>query len=308
MTDAAPDFVATAARAREMLSGEACERIAAYLADSQTDAGGFCDRAGRPDLYYTVFGLAGRIALGCAIPRVETVRSFLDERHNLDALSFVELVSLMRCRRFLEETDRSSPIATEQKERLIEALNRYRSRDGGYSHETRDANQGTLYAAFLAEQALRDLGSAREGKRHLMVLMDALKTPDGGYSNHRGASHGVVTVTASAMALLVGHEKCHAARMSLGFLDSLCCPDGGYRATPATPTPDLLSTATALYARSLCERPARGRVKPVMAAFVEQLWSDTGGFRGHALDPAPDVEYTFYALLALGAVGVLNDQ
>lgn len=302
MADTAPDFVSTAARAREMLSSEAVERIADYLANAQTDSGGFCDRAGRPDLYYTVFGLAGRIALERAIPRVENLRSFLEDRNNVDALSFVELVSLIRCRRFLEGTDGTLPIAREQSERLSEVLYRYRSRDGGFCHETRDADEGTLYATFLAEQAFRDLDSAWDGKRYTMALLDARKTPDGGYANHGGAPHGVATVTASAMALLVRYGERDSARRSLEFLDSLSCPDGGYRATPTTTTPDLLSTATALYARSLCERSLKGSVKPAMASFVEELWSDAGGFRGHTLDPIPDVEYTFYALLALGSL------
>jgi hypothetical protein len=70
--------------------------------------------------------------------------------------------------------------------------------------------------------------------------------------------------------------------------------------------PDLLSTATALYAESLCvpltEKP------PFLSTttFIEGLWHNDGGFRSHAADPVSDVEYTFYALLALGALDAIH--
>lgn len=304
MPDPVPDFVSVAARAREMLGAEAMERIATYFERAQTENGGFSDRAGQADLYYTVFGLAGQLALGRPMSRLDNVRSYLDGLDTVDGLLFVELVSLIRCRRFIETARRAPPFAPQAKGRLIAALNRYRSRDGGYCHETHDAEGGTLYAVFLAEQAFRDLGAVWEDGEELMALMAARRTPDGGYANHAGASRGVATVTASAMTLLVRCGKRDAARRSLGFLDSLCGPDGGYRATPATPTPDLLSTAGALYARVLCGEPPTQAMTAVTSAFVERLWSDAGGFRGHALDPVPDVEYTFYALLALGSLCV----
>ncbi|MBT7298332.1 MAG: hypothetical protein HN849_02405, partial [Victivallales bacterium] len=41
--------------------------------------------------------------------------------------------------------------------------------------------------------------------------------------------------------------------------------------------------------------------KTKTAAFVESCWDESGGF-GAIPDTTPDCEYTFYALLALGAL------
>ena len=62
----------------------------------------------------------------------------------------------------------------------------------------------------------------------------------------------------------------------------------------------LLSTAAALNALgTIDEFPDNSRAH---YEFVESLWDDSGGFRGHLLDPVADCEYTFYGLLALGAL------
>lgn len=302
------DIIATAARAARLLSAAGIARIATFLEAAQTPAGGFPDRAGHPDLYYTVFGLGGCLALGRPIPLPEQVCTYLDTFHDLPQLSFVELVSLIRCRRYTAMAAGSQAWSLPQRDILQKALSRYRSRDGGYSHEARQANSGTLYALFLAEQALADLGLAWDGAARAEALIAPLRTPDGGYGNHRGTTQGIATVTASAVSLLAQMAPGSAAiGDALAYLESLHAPAGGYRATPQAGPADLLSTASALYARSRCPRRS-GNVPPDQdAAFVEALWSDAGGFRGHPADPVPDVEYTFYALLALGAVQALQE-
>ena len=48
--------------------GESAELVAGFLNSQLKDDGGFQDRAGNSDLYYTVFGLEGLIALRAAVP------------------------------------------------------------------------------------------------------------------------------------------------------------------------------------------------------------------------------------------------
>ena len=74
---------------------------------------------------------------------------------------------------------------------------------------------------------------------------------------------------------------------------------GGFLAAPMAPMPDLLSTATALHALYVLQRPM-GEEGPKCLEFVESLWTDGGGFRGYLEDDQADVEYTYYGLLALG--------
>src|SRR5260370_25142905 len=67
-----------------------------YLRSQLTPAGGFADRAGNPDLYYTVFGLEGLIALRADLPANQVaayLRTF-DDGPNLD---LVHLGCLARC-------------------------------------------------------------------------------------------------------------------------------------------------------------------------------------------------------------------
>lgn len=298
------DVVTTAALAVPVLSAAGTRRIAAFLAASQPGEGGFRDRGGRSDLYYTVFGLSGFAALGRPVPQPERVTAFLDGIRHLNTLSFVDLVSLVRCRRLAGIVE-----MPEWRSAVQEALNRYRSRDGAFSHEHREAPQGTLYAVYLADQCYRDLDLARDDLRpHTMELIRLLRTPDGGFSNHAGASQGVATATASAVTLLIREDgkRSDTVRSACAFLESLWCEGGGCRAVPEATGADLLSTASALYALSLCRQPVSEAMLTSTSAFVEQLWSDEGGFRGTPADPVPDVEYTFYALLALGSVSVLR--
>lgn len=78
-----------------------------------------------------------------------------------------------------------------------------------------------------------------------------------------------------------------------------CHARGGFFASPTTPVPDLLSTATALHALSVLHVPIAGLCDPCLD-FVDSLWTNRGGFFGTWADDAVDCEYTYYALLALG--------
>jgi hypothetical protein len=77
-------------------------------------------------------------------------------------------------------------------------------------------------------------------------------------------------------------------------------PQGGFRAVPGAPLPDLLSTATALHALAALERRIPSALHERCLDFVDSLWSAEGGFHGHWADEFIDAEYTYYGLLALG--------
>ena len=68
---------------------------------------------------------------------------------------------------------------------------------------------------------------------------------------------------------------------------------------PGAPIPDLLSTATALHALAGLQCPCDGLREPCLD-FIDSLWTNAGAFHGHWQDEGLDVEYTYYALLALG--------
>jgi len=76
--------------------------------------------------------------------------------------------------------------------------------------------------------------------------------------------------------------------------------NGSFAAVKNAPVGDLLSTGVALYALKVAGADIR-KIAPDCLEYIDSLYSD-GGFCATILDPDPDVEYTFYGLLALGAL------
>jgi hypothetical protein len=177
-------------------------------------------------------------------------------------------------------------------------MEEYRARDGGYHHQARGAAQGTVYGGFLAYLAYEEVGEPLPGPEPLWTGIQALRTGAGGYANEAGLAMSSTTATAAALLIrkwMAGQVE----RPAVQALQACECRTGGYLAFAGAPGPDLLSTATALYAlRQAGQCP--GSVTP-HEEFVESLWAENGGFRGHPADPVTDCEYTFYALLALGS-------
>ena len=77
---------------------------------------------------------------------------------------------------------------------------------------------------------------------------------------------------------------------------------GGFCASEVTPTPDLLTTAVALFTLRLIGHEVKNIGQEVRDAttFISLHWLDTGGFAPTLLDDYSDVEYVFYGLLGLG--------
>lgn len=300
--DRLPDPLAIATLGGALLSDEGRGLVTAFVRSRRAPEGGFLDRAGHPDLYYTVFGLECLRALDAGLPPPRDIRPFLD-RAVAAGGSFVERASRIRCLRLLVLSGGEQPGDALRWREDIERLERHRSADGGYSHERERAAQGTAYAAYLAEQAYRDAACAWPASACVHDALDTLRTPDGGYANHSGVPEGSAPATAAAMVVRVRCGRPEVACAAGAFLAACRHPQGGCRSSVHAPQADLLSTATAFYAGHLCggDLPARVPFRET-AAWIEGLWHSDGGFRSHADDPVSDVEYTFYALLALGAL------
>ena len=283
---AVPDTVSAAAA--ELLSATARRRLRSFLLAQQLADGGFRGRADASDLYYAWFGLAALAAIGARWPR-RRLLAYLD-RHAADArLGFLDLVTISRCLAALRPGDDRVP-------RLLTRLEAFRTADGGYAVEP-DATAGSTYACYLAHLAYAEAARPLPRPRGLAACVRRLRTPDGAFANTRGQAAG--TTTATAAALLVPGACPPATAAAAGrWLLARHHRAGGFRATPGTALPDLLSTAAAL--RALAAR--RRNLAPIRAAgldFVCACWQPGGGFSAQPVDPTPDCEYTFYGLLAL---------
>ncbi len=273
--------------ARKQL-GESADLVARFLLAQRNDDGGFRDRAGASDLYYTVFGLEGLIAL-CIDPPAEETAAYLRSFGDGESLDFVHLACLARC--WADVSRGLSHVPVDAISRRIET---HRSPDGGYN--------GTLYGCFLALGAYQDLRREMPERARLLDCIRRLQAADGGYANQPGATVGQTPATAAAATLL--RQLDQPAPPALGqWLLERCRPAGGFFASPQAPIPDLLSTATALHALAGLHVALDGIREPCLD-FIDSLWTNQGAFYGNWADDSLDCEYTYYALLALGHLTV----
>ena len=84
------------ARLAPKLLGESADLVSAFLRSQLHADGGFVDRAGNPDLYYTVFGLEGLFALRADLP-IRQILGYLRSFGDGAGLDFVHLSCLGRC-------------------------------------------------------------------------------------------------------------------------------------------------------------------------------------------------------------------
>jgi prenyltransferase beta subunit len=271
--------------------GESSTLVARFLRERLNSDGGFQDRAGASDLYYTVFGLDALVALQQELPIDRTAR-YLEQFGDGEGLDFVHLACLARAWAALRRPPDASRV-----EHVLARIEACRSGDGGYA-TTPAAATGSAYAAFLALGAYQDCGRSVPAPDRVAAALSGLRAADGSYGNHPALESGVTTATAAAV-LVLRHLDAPADREAGMWLLDRCHTRGGFFASRSTPVPDLLSTATALHALSALHVPITGLREPCLD-FIDSLWTNRGGFFGTWSDDVVDCEYTYYALLALG--------
>ena len=271
--------------------GESRDLVVGFVRDRLNADGGFQDRAGASDLYYTVFALDALIALQAELPADRTA-PYIAQFGDGDGLDFVHLACLARSYACLGCAP-SGGVA----DALLARLEAHRTPDGGYSALAR-ASEGTAYAAFLALCAYEDLSRELPDPAALANSLARLRSADGGYANQGSMPAGITTATAAAVLVLRHLDVAVDRAVGMWLLDR-CHARGGFFAAPAAPLPDLLSTATALHALTALHVPLIG-IQEQCLDFVDSLWTNRGGFYGTWADDVLDCEYTYYGLLALG--------
>ena len=291
----------TARKAVDYLYSDA-ELVRGFVLTKLNSDGGFQNRAGQSDLYYTLFGLECAAILGCDLPK-ERIADYLKQFGDGEGLDFIHLCSLVGCWKHLGLGDKKKA------EKVAFSLQEYRTKDGGYAADP-DAENGTAYGCLMAIKAFQDRQSLfmRDSFRRSVTNLDTsgfstclekLRLKDGSLTNQIGMDQGTTSATAAAVAVMILLGK--KEKQGVGWLTQRILPQGGVVANPSIGLPDLLSTGTTLYTL----KEAGVDLKPYRQQchdFVEELLEDDGGFCAHHLDNKSDLEYTFYGLLALGAL------
>lgn len=286
------EMLQVARLARTVLGDEAAGLVEEFVRSQQNDDGGFPDRDGESDLYYTSFAIDALTALQVTLPE-DSLRAFLEIRNSsLETLDFVHLCCLARCFSALCERPSATALAP-----LFERIETYRAPDGGYN-QSDDDTTGSTYACFLAYGAYADHGLVLPDPEGVARCLDSLKTPGGAWANDVELPIPNIPATAAAVTLCRNLQLPIPPQTSSWILNSLH-PAGGFLPFPQAPVPDLLSTAVALHALDGLQIDFEGK-KDLLLDFVDSLWTAAGGFHGTWDDDDLDIEYTYYGLLALG--------
>lgn len=279
-----------------LLGEDATGLVEKFLRAQLHPGGGFLGReAGVPDLYYTVFGIDGLMALQLPLP--EEISRYLDCQWSENIDDFVHLCCLARCISCFPGR------ADQMVDALLERIESHRCADGGYNQAGKALPSGSAYACFLAYGAYSDLRRTLPNPAGVVDCLGSLLQVSGGWSNDRQIP--VANVPASAAAIAVGRNlgvpvPDAAAEFLLGCFQP---GSGGFGPFPGAPLPDLLTTAVALHALDGMQCPLDAIREPCLD-FVDTLWTAAGGFHGSWEDDVLDLEYTYYGLLALGHLAI----
>ena len=281
------------ARVAPKILGDSTDLVRNFLASQQNPDGGFRDRAGESDLYYTVFGLDA-LAVFQTKPDMAAVEQFLLKYEDGEELDLVHLSCLARC----WGTVGKDRMPKGLRKALLGRLESFRKPCGGWDNNP-EREHGTAYGSFLALGAYQDLGKLPPKPLRILQSLKALETPDHAWNNHPKLPTGSTNPTAGAVVLLNNLHLPINDEVGKWLRDQLH-PQGGFVAVPGAPIPDLLTTATALHALAALEVRLTEEQTDLCLDFIDTLWDATGGFHGNWSDDYLDCEYTFYGLLALG--------
>jgi hypothetical protein len=243
--------------------------IRGFLSSRQTDLGGFMDKGGKNDLYYSLFGSFASEALDLNDGN-ERLKQYLDQTMSILKPEGIHL----HCAVIL--ISRLAGINRLSKD-IRDTLNKNISKPGTLSP----------YTAFLSLLSYYYSGNYRG----LYLVSRRLKS---------GANVKDVPCTVIAANLVLQYCFGKPVEHYIQALHSFYMKNGSFAAVKNAPVGDLLSTGVALYALKVAGADIR-KIAPDCLKYVDTLYSG-GGFCATVLDPDPDVEYTFYGLLALGAL------
>ncbi len=288
------------ARLAPRVLGEASDLIKNFVHSRQNEDGGFQNRAGESDLYYTVFAMDALAALQAELPS-RKIKAYLECIGGGEDLDFVHVCCLARCWSAVASVC-AETISPELVSSLGARIESFRAQNGGYATSPR-ALRGTAYGAFLAMGAHQDLGQTVPNPLALIQSLKYLEAADGAWVNETFEGNPLPrrgSTNATAAAVTVLRNLSMPVNPAVGdWLLARAHPQGGFCAAPGAPVPDLLSTATALHALSGLERDFSA-IKESCLDYVDSLWTNEGAFYGHWNEAHLDCEYTFYGLLALG--------
>ena len=273
---------------KKKVSGEARKKIASFVSSQLTENGAFMDKCGKADLYYTSFGLMLASVLKLNVNTLLT-EQWLDEQES-------KLSDLVNCSAYIRSKMLCGLLKTGKLNFAMKQIFKAKQALPAFT----DYPHGDMYSPysqFMLLSLREDLKINTVNRQELLTSLSAYSVEKGGYSNMRGGKQATTNATVAALAVkgqLCGYRDNDDVRFLFLSQDE----SGGFYACASAAIPDLLSTATALFILKCYGVTPRYDA----TGFIDAHWLSTGGFGATLMDETGDVEYTFYGLLALGAI------
>lgn len=243
--------------------------IITFIQSQQNKNGGFMDRAGTPDLYYSLFGLW----LSLATEQKElqkALENYVSDISEKNTKSPVEDLALVLIKSELDSNQNKQSILSLiktvfRKGRMIELS----------------------YQFFLLSLVIDATGKNQKMYYFFARIWLGFYKPKG-------------NIPCSLTAALVYARKMLGLKISNSQKNLLdfASENSGFRAFESIETSDGLSTGVALFVLKETEYDLR-MITPGCLDFVQENYS-SGAFLSGDGDQTKDLEYTFYGLLALG--------
>ena len=289
--------------ALNLLDEQGQDEVFRFLVGQQNADGGFQDRGGRSDLYYSLFGMMLQKAIESEVRSPKSEVEKAKSREPLPELvegnpqpasgikeklkQFINSHSAKEVPGFIEQCC----LALLQKELKISCLVRFRTGVKLIRSFWRERHSINLsyrsFVLFLTLDAIfpfRGILNRLSGKMLTRIEVN----------EHSPCSE----VAAKVFLRKMGNQN---GASDQELLQSFACEAGGFMAFQHLGQPDMLSTAVALFALGFAGSDLR-LLKPAGLGFIQQNFVE-GAFLSGDGDQTADLEYTFYGLLALGVLG-----
>ncbi len=274
----------------DALGEQAKQLMADFIISQRSADGGFVNKQGESDLYYTAFGTLLQYIFNIKF-NFEGLKNYLDHI-DTEGLDLIHYAAYMRCRLLASIAERSKLGVA------LKILSRKEIRDEQSFDVWPNNNKNSPYSRFIWLSLLEDTNNHKGNDSETIAALERYTVPNGGFSNMKGQAIASANATSAALMVMGQIDGYNKDSQGIAYLLKSQLPSGGFKAADNTHMPDLLSTATALFTLRCYG------VQPRYSAqeFVEAHWLDNGGFGATILDSSSDVEYLFYGLLALGTL------
>ncbi len=280
----------TLQRGYDALGEQAKQLMADFIISQRSADGGFVNKQGESDLYYTAFGTLLQYIFNIKFS-AEELNDYLD-KIDAEGLDLIHYAAYMRCRLLASIAEKTKLGAA------LKMLSRKEIREQQSFDVWPNNDKNSPYSRFIWLSLLEDTRNDKDSSTENVSALEEYTVTSGGFSNMKGQTIASANATSAALMVIGQLDGYDKGSQGIAYLLKSQLPSGGFKAADNTHMPDLLSTATALFTLRCYG------VQPRYSAqeFVEAHWLDNGGFGATILDSSSDVEYLFYGLLALGTL------